>query len=157
VIRTLILSIFVSTGALACGPSPLLNHTDGTAAAAENQVAGKPDPRNGVDVSFGKIGLRGVGMWKQGPQTGAESVLEFHIVNPKTSEAVELQGELQVDLWMPDMGHGSSPVEIEKSTTTPGVYTIKKMYFIMNGAWQVRLHIVQGGQVVDETVANVTL
>jgi hypothetical protein len=156
-IRMILLSLFVSTGAFACGPSPLLHHTNAPGVAGDSELVGKPDTRNAIDVNFIKVALRGVGNWKQGPQNGAESILEFRFVHPKTGDALDPQGDLQAELWMPDMGHGSSPVEIERSATEPGVFMIKKMYFIMNGTWQLRLRLIRAGQVVDDTVANVTL
>ena len=43
---------------------------------------------------------------------------------------------LTVVLWMPSMGHGSSPVSVE--TIAPGVYRAKKVFFNMKGDWEIR-------------------
>jgi hypothetical protein len=43
-----------------------------------------------------------------------------------------------VDLTMPSMGHGSSPVQIVPVSETH--YIVKKVYFIMHGQWEVRIN-----------------
>lgn len=56
-----------------------------------------------------------------------------HIMAPKNTQVTNFK----LDLWMPSMGHGSSPVTI----TQVGVnkYQISEAYFIMNGSWEVRV------------------
>lgn len=46
---------------------------------------------------------------------------------------------LSVVLWMPSMGHGSSPVSIE--TIAPGIYRAKKVFFNMKGDWEIRFNV----------------
>lgn len=46
---------------------------------------------------------------------------------------------ISVVLWMPSMGHGSSPVSIE--TIAPGIYRAKKVFFNMKGDWEVRFNV----------------
>lgn len=55
---------------------------------------------------------------------------------------LEVPGEIQVtdltvQLWMPSMGHGSSPVKI----TQLGVnkYKVTEAFFVMPGTWEVRV------------------
>jgi hypothetical protein len=45
---------------------------------------------------------------------------------------------LSVILWMPSMGHGSSPVAVE--TIAPGIYRAKKVFFNMKGDWEIRFN-----------------
>lgn len=56
-----------------------------------------------------------------------------HIMAPQNEQV----NNISVDLWMPSMGHGSSPVTI----TQVGVnkYQIQQAYFIMPGQWLVRV------------------
>jgi hypothetical protein len=42
----------------------------------------------------------------------------------------------QVKLWMPSMGHGSSPVKL--NILQPGILRIEKVFFNMRGDWEVR-------------------
>lgn len=44
-----------------------------------------------------------------------------------------------VILWMPSMGHGSTPVTVEQ--IAPGIYRANKVFFIMKGEWEIRFQI----------------
>lgn len=46
---------------------------------------------------------------------------------------------MSVVLWMPSMGHGSSPVTVE--TIAPGIYRAKKVFFNMKGDWEIQFKI----------------
>jgi hypothetical protein len=46
---------------------------------------------------------------------------------------------MSVVLWMPSMGHGSSPITVEK--IAPGIYRAKKVFFNMKGDWEVQFNI----------------
>ena len=58
-------------------------------------------------------------------------------------------------LWMPSMGHGSSPVRIEK--IDDHTYRIYDMYFVMRGDWEVRIVLKAAGQNVDQVFIPVLL
>lgn len=40
-------------------------------------------------------------------------------------------------LWMPDMGHGSSPTRLTEMT--PGCTKVERINFLMEGAWEIRV------------------
>ena len=42
----------------------------------------------------------------------------------------------KVVLWMPSMGHGSSPVTVERLAT--GLYRANRVFFTMKGDWEIR-------------------
>ncbi len=44
--------------------------------------------------------------------------------------------DLKVKLWMPSMGHGSSPVRIDQ--IQPGILKIERVFFNMRGDWEIR-------------------
>ncbi len=46
----------------------------------------------------------------------------------------------KVVLWMPSMGHGSSPVAVERLST--GLYRAKNVFFTMKGDWEIRFQTV---------------
>jgi hypothetical protein len=48
----------------------------------------------------------------------------------------EISVPVKVVLWMPSMGHGSSPVTVEKNED--GTYRASKVFFIMRGNWEIR-------------------
>lgn len=75
----------------------------------------------------------------------------FLLTFTKLEAAAEKAGELifpstdiQVDLWMPDMGHGSSPVKISKYPVTSALY-VDKVNFMMGGLWHIRIKVMKAG------------
>lgn len=74
-----------------------------------------------------------------------------HLGLPKTLKSTEeakfiahveianeaLVTNMAVSLWMPEMGHGSSPVELKDAGTNH--YIVSKAYFTMPGNWLVKL------------------
>jgi YtkA-like protein len=74
-------------------------------------------------------------------------VVEFY--NPDDrSQFIDLHGTLDVVLWMPSMGHGSSPVTVEK--LAPGQYRVSKVYFIMPGDWEIQFKLKNGDTVLEQ-------
>lgn len=57
---------------------------------------------------------------------------------------------VKVDLWMQmgRHGHGSSPLKVTQ--LAPGEFDITKAFFVMKGAWQIRVHYKQNE--VQETL-----
>lgn len=56
--------------------------------------------------------------------------------------------EVAVVLWMPSMGHGSAPVQIQKEAD--GIYHITNIYFVMPGEWEIRVTLKKSGQTADQ-------
>jgi hypothetical protein len=80
----------------------------------------------------------------QGPQTPDESKMTIMWMNGATGTAAEPPGTFAVDLFMPGMGHGSSPTQVQHvldkdGSTVVGAYEISNMYFVMAGKWQVNV------------------
>ncbi|MBL7542438.1 MAG: hypothetical protein JNL11_01410 [Bdellovibrionaceae bacterium] len=65
----------------------------------------------------------------------------------QTAVEVDLSAMPEVVLWMPSMGHGSTPTKIERLDV--GTYRVGNVFFIMPGAWEIRF------QVKDESKAIV--
>lgn len=61
---------------------------------------------------------------------------------------------LKVILWMPDMGHGSSPVKLTKQAV--GQYLVENVFFSMRGDWQIRFQLRNAQAVTEEQVADVS-
>ena len=97
--------------------------------------------------------------WTQGPVSPAESefILKFWNATGSSENGpyVDPTNTLAVVLWMPSMGHGSSPVTIEK--LEPGVYRVRRVYFIMPGEWEIRTFLKNGATVIDQATVTLTL
>ncbi len=72
----------------------------------------------------------------------------------------------KIDLYMPDMGHGSSPPVVSKTAKVPsklkaystktdyGCYNISKMEMFMPGLWQVRVFYENGNSGTFDITLN---
>ena len=57
---------------------------------------------------------------------------------------------ITVVLWMPSMGHGSTPVKVEK--LEPGTYRASQVFFTMKGDWEIRFQRKEGHAVKDQAI-----
>ncbi len=96
-------------------------------------------------LSFSNDTLHADITWMTGPQNEKESMM---LIKFRAQDKIE-NLNLKVALFMPEMGHGSSPTRIER---VPGanLYKISKVYFTMPGIWEVRV-TVQIGDGIKET------
>jgi hypothetical protein len=78
----------------------------------------------------------------------SNEVGHFLLIAKKNNIASDLPSGFSVILWMPSMGHGSSPVTI--SRLGAGIYDISRVYFIMDGEWQVRVQLKDGASLLEE-------
>jgi hypothetical protein len=67
----------------------------------------------------------------------------------QTPIEVDLKSTPQVVLWMPSMGHGSTPSQTVR--VDEGTYRTSNVFFIMPGEWEIRIQLKSGGEVTDET------
>ena len=59
-------------------------------------------------------------------------------------------------LWMPNMGHGSFPVNLNK--IDEGIYKINDIFFTMNGTWDLHLQLLNSDEdVIDEEKWSIIL
>ena len=61
---------------------------------------------------------------------------------------------LNVIIWMPAMGHGSSPVTI--TNTAVGINIVENVFFSMHGDWQIRVQLKNAAAVVEEQIFDET-
>lgn len=131
--------LFLLTGLILCGcANPDYIDPAQTVKKNDNSPAALSCPLN-----FSAAQLCASLHWSQGPQSPAESEFILKFWDSKTSSEngpyKDPSQNITAVLWMPSMGHGSSPVKIEK--IEPGVYRVRKVYFIMPGDWEVRLSL----------------
>lgn len=55
-----------------------------------------------------------------------------------------------VQLFMPSMGHGSSPTQVQKISV--GIYKVTNVYFSMPGNWDIRIQLKDGSKVIEQVI-----
>lgn len=127
-----------------------------TGCAQPRYEAAAPATRNAgeqrlVDGRFAS-GLLVSYHWEVMPteETEGSFLLRIYSADPRDSfpELRDPAGSVAVELWMPDMNHGSSPVLVER--LGPGTYRASQVFFSMRGAWDIRVQEKVGPNVVDQ-------
>lgn len=96
--------------------------------------------------------------WEQQPSGtsfGSFIFETFRIDGSQNLMIEDIPHQAAVVLWMPDMGHGSSPVTVEK--LGPGRYRASQVFFSMRGLWEIRIQSKEGHEVRDQAVIELTL
>ena len=154
---SLILTAACAVGA--CANSPLFNHRQAqlapvTVAPAEGETTPALCP-----LEFPKSGFCASLRWTQGPsEEGSAFSLKFWRKdqgNVESGPFLAPAPQLKVQLWMPSMGHGSSPVKVE--SPEPGVYNATDVNFIMPGDWDVRLQLKDGRDLLEQVTFSVKI
>lgn len=65
------------------------------------------------------------------------------------------QNEPFLELWMPSMGHGSSPVSVEFIET--GKFRFNDVFFIMPGPWDMRFQLLDNATVADQVIEKIDI
>lgn len=93
----------------------------------------------GAVLSFRQGALKAAVAWEAGypAVVGPEAKLVIQWMD-QNHQPVELGADFRVALFMPEMGHGSSPTKIAKLEGA-GLYRISKIYFTMPGRWDVQV------------------
>ena len=142
----LILSLF------GCGNSPLFNHSN--ADDLNLQVRDATDKN--CPLFFPNSELCASLTWNMGPnQEESAFTLKFWKVTEDSNSLVDPAFSVWTQLWMPAMGHGSSPVMITRLAT--GIYAVTKVYFIMPGSWDIRIQLKNGKNVVEQAIWKETI
>lgn len=139
---TLILILILS--ATGCGKSPLLNK----AKSAIANLAGTEEIKTDPDSSFDQMGV--TFNWLTLP-----SLEEEGSFNLKLKEALRDNQRIEAYLWMPEMGHGSSPIEIKAINPMEIEYT--ELAFTMPGLWVLHINFIENEKVVDKWEKAITL
>ncbi len=147
-----ILSLTLTLSALsACNDSPLLNHKYG-----ENP---KAQENEDCPLNFSNNKLCSKIEWIVGPNGhGANSFnLKFWDSETGNKEGpyVDPEDSVNVQLWMPSMGHGSAPVTVERQEE--GIYKATNVQFIMPGDWDIRVKLMDAATVVDQDIESLII
>lgn len=133
------LSIFLIVG---CGKPPLLNKLK----QESREITGGlllTERLSAINRSFDL-------KWTVQPSLDELSAFEIELDAP-----LEEGQTLEAYIWMPDMGHGSSPIIINSST--PKKYEFTELAFIMPGLWVLHIEIFKDNKVIDQWQKSITL
>jgi hypothetical protein len=130
----IVLFIFVFA-LMGCGKSPLFNKVD----KVGNPIAGQIMIEEGYSLK-----------WIVAPTLDDLSSAEISLKEPLAPTM-----KLHAYLWMPDMGHGSSPIEIKQLNATD--FVISELAFIMPGLWVLHLEISENNRIITQWQKSLTL
>lgn len=142
----ILISILVS-----CGESPLLNHSM-EKSISKVLTQEELDSCPATEARFVKINYSVKISWQNCLPAKGEEKLRLWIWENTKGTAYgpyqDLPDNLLVDIQMPDMGHGSVPVKMNK--IGPGEYDVTRIFFIMGGNWDLHIRNIKDGNLVDE-------
>ena len=113
------------------------------------------------DVSrlvFNQGRLQALVSWEKGPQSPNESVMQIEWQNDLG--AMMEPGNFRVVLFMPAMGHGSAPTQVNRvldahGNPLIGVFEIVNVYFSMGGDWDVQVILMKADGTKETQVIHV--
>lgn len=91
--------------------------------------------------------------WEREQTERDPGVFVFKLTRPSRLDGSPVLDDMllrKVDLWMPDMNHGSSPITLEKIDI--GTWRASFVWFSMPGRWQIRFFGEGGNDAVLELV-----
>lgn len=110
------------------------------------------------DARFGTSGLCVTWAWDIKPtaEEAGSFVFEIGQIDSNDQAFVNVETDIlpTVLLWMPSMGHGSTPVAVTREGA--GRFRASQVFFVMPGAWEIRIQLKEGATVRDETVLDFT-
>ena len=113
---------------------------------------------NAAHVTFQNSGLYLSYAWEKLPTETESGSFIFKTYRPNLADQSPVQMALpkvpEVILWMPSMGHGSSPTTVTELDT--GTYRVSDVYFIMPGNWEIKFQLKTSETVDDEAVVPFT-
>lgn len=107
-------------------------------------------------LRFEKFNVTAETAWNVLPSTAKETIMTIEFLDER-GETIEPNASLNVELFMPQMGHGSGPTALERvmdnaGEPIPGTYRVKNMWFIMKGFWEVRVKLKKGSLAETQTL-----
>lgn len=125
--------------------------------ADEAEATRQPARQGGCDARFRTGGQCVAIEWEKIPTDEEAGSFLFRLSRDLPDggrEPVDL-APLKVVLWMPSMGHGSSPTTVQR--LGPGSYRASSVFFSMPGEWEIRFQLREGQNVVDQAIVPYSL
>lgn len=93
-------------------------------------------------------------LWQKMPTESEYGHFDFEFSNLKREVmAVPADAQVEVILWMPSMGHGSSPVVV--NSIDQKKWLASEVFFIMPGDWEIRFQLKRNEEVIDEIIVPI--
>ncbi len=156
----------ILTASSGCLTSPLLNHANAQPRSLEQRQPDSQPQATDCELAFPKQNLCASLTWEHMPtddETG-DFTLRFWSPTEGTVNGPFVSPAQSVGamLWMPSMGHGSSPLHISPAVDAsgaaiPGIFHVTGAYFSMPGHWQIRVQLKQDRQVVEEAKIDISV
>lgn len=113
-------------------------------AHGQNHQSHQSQSSNSYHLVFKKGAMHIHANFEVTPAVGADSVLRLVAMDAATHKPTAFTEDVEVVLWMPSMGHGSSPTQVERVVDAAGAVVsstlrVRNVYFIMGGDWEVRV------------------
>ena len=152
--KHLIVFVFTLFTLNACQASPLFNHENASNRSINADVSDESCP-----LDFPTSRLCSKIEWIAGPNGSEENSFYLKFWNKESGSAdgpyVNPDHAVAVQLWMPSMGHGSSPVTVTEETT--GVFLVTRVFFVMPGDWDIRVKLRDASTVIETAVSSVVI
>lgn len=121
------------------------------------------EKKSNCDIVFTKSKMCLSWKWEEKPTSSEMGSLIFKTfrLNNYDQTAIQIDPIFeqtsvpQVVLWMPSMGHGSSPTNTIRLDV--GTFRVSDVFFIMPGEWQIKFQIKNGEEVLDEAQVAVSI
>jgi len=95
--------------------------------------------------------------WEEIPTSMKPGALIFKVFRPNVFDHSPVMTDFstapRLVLWMPSMGHGSSPTEVNRLDT--GTYRASNVFFIMPGEWDLRFLAQDSSGDQDEVIVPI--
>ena len=137
--KIILITLLISS----CGKSPLFNKAGKTmpvlSGSIQEYTDGFPSEKIGFSLS-----------WIVAPSLDELSAFDLTL-----EKELKPGQSITAYIWMPEMGHGSSPIEIKILASTEIQFT--ELAFIMPGFWVLHLEIIENNKVIDQWQSPITL
>lgn len=109
---------------------------------AISQTAWTATPSGVLSFKEGKLSI--FASFIKSPTMDEDSVLALEAIDLSSRQPAVFTDKIDVELWMPSMGHGSSPTQVvpmmdSDARPLAGMYLVTNVFFIMPGDWEVRV------------------
>jgi hypothetical protein len=95
--------------------------------------------------------------WETSPSEEGFGSFIFQTFRPNIADGSPIPEDLSLNprvvLWMPGMGHGSSPVTVERIDI--GTFRASKVSLYMHGQWEIRFQLKDGNEIKDHATINI--
>lgn len=152
---SILLIIGYASAASGCIESPLLKHSK----AGSDLPIRFAQANTKCRLPFSNAALCASLEWETIPSDERRGSFLLRFWNLKLGNEngpyVTPENPIFVKLWMPSMGHGSSPVRVETlldsgKVAIPGIFRVSEVFFVMGGEWEIWIQLRDGTVVRDQ-------